>query len=256
MVQVTQSVALRVPLIAYLTSDHVSPATGKTIAVTISKNGGSFGNPSGGATNATEVSAGLYYVDLSTTDTESLGPLVVKGAEGTIDTIFARYQVVAAGTAPTSAEIADAVWDEATSGHTTAGTFGKLVADIASYIDTEVATLVTNVASLVTDMATLIARVIGLKKNTAFASFQFLMTDDVLHEPLTGLVDADFTKTYSLDGAAGAALSGTITEVDATSLPGFYQISLTAGELNGNNVALRFVASGADATNLTVVTQR
>lgn len=33
-------------------------------------------------------------------------------------------------TAPTAGEVADAVWDEATSGHTTAGTYGKAVPDI------------------------------------------------------------------------------------------------------------------------------
>lgn len=34
------------------------------------------------------------------------------------------------GSAPTAAEVADAVWDEATADHVTAGTFGKRVADV------------------------------------------------------------------------------------------------------------------------------
>src|SRR5688572_29853718 len=97
--RIPQSVAIRVPLQAYLSSDHVTPATGKTIAITISKNGGAYGNPSGGATNATEISAGSYYVDLSTTDSGSTGPLFVKGTEGTIDTIITIYNVVNANNA-------------------------------------------------------------------------------------------------------------------------------------------------------------
>lgn len=92
--RIPQSATIRVPLQAYLASDHVSPATGKTIAVTISKNGGAYANPSGGATNATEIGSGSYYVDLSTTDAGTAGPLFVKGAEGTIDTIIAIYNVV------------------------------------------------------------------------------------------------------------------------------------------------------------------
>ncbi len=91
--RIPQSVTIRVPLKAYLASDHVSPATGKTIAVVISKNGAAFGNPSGGATNATSIGNGWYYVDLSTTDTGTLGPLIVRGTEGTIDDTEAVYNV-------------------------------------------------------------------------------------------------------------------------------------------------------------------
>lgn len=94
--RIPQSVVIRVPLQAYLAADHVTPATGKTIAITISKNGAAYANPSGGATNAVEIGSGSYYVDLSTTDTGTLGPLFVKGAEGTIDTIITIYDVVSA----------------------------------------------------------------------------------------------------------------------------------------------------------------
>lgn len=94
--RIPQSVGIRVPLQAYLSSDHVSPATGKTIAITISKNGGAYGNPSAGATNATGIANGSYYVDLSTTDTGTLGPLFVRGTEADTDTIVTIYNVVAA----------------------------------------------------------------------------------------------------------------------------------------------------------------
>lgn len=101
--RIPQSVTIRVPLQAYLSSDHITPATGKTIAITISKNGASYGNPSGGATNATEIGSGSYYVDLSTTDSGTLGPLFVKGTEGTIDNVIAIYNVI------TYNDVADAV---------------------------------------------------------------------------------------------------------------------------------------------------
>jgi hypothetical protein len=89
-----QSVAVRRVLKAYLTSDHVSAATGKTVAVTISKNGGAFANPSAGATNATEIGSGWYYVDLSTADTGTKGPLVIRGTAAATDDVEIVHQVV------------------------------------------------------------------------------------------------------------------------------------------------------------------
>lgn len=124
--RIPQSATIRVPLLAYLLSDHVTRATGKTIAVTISKNGAAFGNPSAGATNAVEVSGGLYYVDLSTTDTNTLGPLAVNGAEGTIDTITTLYNV---------------------------NTDAALLATLTAYVDTEVAAIKAKTDNLPTDPA-------------------------------------------------------------------------------------------------------
>lgn len=91
--RIPQSVTKRVPLLAFLSSDHVTPATGKTIAITISKNGAAFGNPSGGATNATEIASGWYYVDLSTTDTGTTGPLIVLGTASGVDNVTIAYTV-------------------------------------------------------------------------------------------------------------------------------------------------------------------
>jgi hypothetical protein len=78
MIEIHQSVARRVMLKLFDTGTTTA-ATGKTVAVTISKDGAAFGNPSTGATNATERANGWYYVDLSTTDTNTLGDLVVRG---------------------------------------------------------------------------------------------------------------------------------------------------------------------------------
>jgi hypothetical protein len=91
--RIPQSVTIKVPLKAYLSSDHVSPATGKTIAVVLSKNGGAFGNPSAGATNATEIANGWYAVDLSTTDTGTQGPLIVRGTASGVDDVELVYTV-------------------------------------------------------------------------------------------------------------------------------------------------------------------
>jgi hypothetical protein len=83
--RIPQSVAYLVVFRAFLASDGKTLATGKTIAITISKNGGAFGNPAAGAMNATEISSGFYKFTLDTTDTGTLGPLAWRGAEGTIN---------------------------------------------------------------------------------------------------------------------------------------------------------------------------
>lgn len=111
MINVPQSVALLVVFKAYLASDHVTEATGKTIAITISKNGGAFGNPNAGALNATEITSGWYKAALDTTDTATLGPLAVRGAVATIDDVGIAFQVVTPGltAAAVNAEVVDAL---------------------------------------------------------------------------------------------------------------------------------------------------
>jgi hypothetical protein len=84
MVEIAQSTARRV-LLKLFEEGTTTPSTGETLAITLSKNGGAFANPSAGATNATELSVGWYYVDLSTTDTGTLGDLVVRGTAAGCD---------------------------------------------------------------------------------------------------------------------------------------------------------------------------
>lgn len=78
----------------FLSSDHVTAATGKTVAITISKAGAAFGNPNAGATNATEVSNGWYKVTLDATDTNTVGDLVVRGTATSCDDTERIFRVV------------------------------------------------------------------------------------------------------------------------------------------------------------------
>jgi hypothetical protein len=94
-----QSTSRVVMLKLFASADHVTPATGKTVAITISKNGGAFANPSAGATNATEVSSGWYSVTLSTTDTNTIGDLIVRGTAATCDDTERMLEVTLAGDA-------------------------------------------------------------------------------------------------------------------------------------------------------------
>jgi hypothetical protein len=83
--RIPQAVSYLVVFRAYLAADGKTPATGKTIAVTISKNGLAFGNPNVGALNATEIASGFYKFTLDATDTGTLGPLAWRGAEASIN---------------------------------------------------------------------------------------------------------------------------------------------------------------------------
>jgi len=85
-----------VPFKAFLAADHVTPAgAGLTIPVQVSKNGGEFAGLATPA-NATSIGSGWYYVDLAVADTGTLGPLIVRGTEATIDPAEIVYEVVPA----------------------------------------------------------------------------------------------------------------------------------------------------------------
>lgn len=123
----------------------------------------------------------------------------------------------AVGDIPSAATIADAVWDEATSGHTTAGSTSKLMIDIASYIDTEVAAIKAKTDNLpaapaaVGDIPTVAA-----------------IADGVWDEAIAGHAGA---------GSTGEALSNASSAGDpwSTALPGAYGAG-TAGKIIGDNI--------------------
>ena len=94
--RIPQSQAKLVVFKAFLSTDHVTAATGKTIAMQVSQNGGDFANLDGGALNATEYgdATGWYKAQLQTADTDTKGPLIVRGTETDIDPVEIVYYVV------------------------------------------------------------------------------------------------------------------------------------------------------------------
>ena len=80
----------------------------------------------------------------------------------------------------------------------------------------------------------------NVKKNTALAAFEFLMTDSTNHAPATGKTVA---VTRSINGGAfGAGTLSAVTEVSS----GIYAVDFGAGDLNGNVIVLRATATGCD----------
>lgn len=88
-----------------------------------------------------------------------------------------------------------------------------------------------------------------ITKNVALAAFPFFMSDSTDH--VSGKTGLTVTAQRSIDGAAFAACANAPAEVSA----GWYKIDLAATDLNGNTIALKWTASGADPTNMTIVTE-
>jgi len=122
---------------------------------------------------------------------------------------------------------------------------GNVVGSVAS-VTGAVGSVTGNVGGNITGS---VASVIGIaaKKNTALATFEFVMNDSTNHSPATGLTVA---ATRSIDGGAFASCANSVTEI----ANGWYKIDLAASDLNGNVIGLRFTAAGADTANLTILT--
>jgi hypothetical protein len=118
-----QSTAANVPLKVYLSSDHVSAAAGKTLTVTLSKDGAAFGALGG---SVTEVSSGWYKVALNTTDANTPGTLVVRATAAACDDAEVVCQVVADLPGATVSSVTGAV------GSVTGNVGGNVVGSVAS----------------------------------------------------------------------------------------------------------------------------
>lgn len=235
------------------------------------------------------------------------------------DSVFVirPFGAVPGASAPTSAEVADAVWDEARSGHTTAGSFGEGAASVQGNVTGSVASVTARVtantdqwngvavttppAVNVTQVSgdataadnleaaldgtggvTLSAAIAGnitgnlsgsvgsvtgdvtgnlggnvtgsvasvtnavtgggeMRKNVAGQKYPVYLVDSS-GDPVTG---ATVTVKISKDGAAPATITGSVAEIDATDLPGWYLISFSQGDTNADLLVGRATAVGA-----------
>lgn len=96
----TQSTSIVIPIYMVADSDQtaptvplVTPMTGVTVTANISKNGGAFAATSNAVT---EIGNGWYKVTLTTTETNTAGPLIVR-ATGTNCNTWTDYHEVTAG---------------------------------------------------------------------------------------------------------------------------------------------------------------
>jgi hypothetical protein len=200
--RIPKSVAKLVVFRAFLASDGKTPATGKTIAITISKNGGAFGNPNAGATNATEISSGFYKFTLDTTDAGTGGPLAWRGAEGTINDAGDAYEVVNATNAGFSA-LPDAA-AEAAGGLYTRGTgAGQIAQEDNGYISVNLKAI----------LRTVLTETVG-----GYLAAAFKKLFDVVTPVLTAASVNQTGDSYARIGANGAGLTSLATAAQINSL--------------------------------------
>lgn len=74
-----------------LSIDHITPATGKTVSVTLSKNAAAFGAAAGAVT---EIANGWYKLAADATDSNTLGSLAIRAAATGCDEFADEYSVV------------------------------------------------------------------------------------------------------------------------------------------------------------------
>lgn len=126
---------------------------------------------------------------------------------------------------------------------------------IDNFIDTEIADIQARLpAALVggridASVGAIAAGVLPIKKNAAFNNFEFLMINSNDHvSPKTGLT---VTAERSIDGGAFAACTNAPSEIGN----GVYKIDLSASDLNGDVITLKFTGTGADQTTITFLTR-
>ncbi len=73
-----------------LSTDHITGATGKTVTVTISKNGGAFASPSGAVS---EIANGWYQVAGNATDSNTSGSLILHATASGCDPADKEFEV-------------------------------------------------------------------------------------------------------------------------------------------------------------------
>lgn len=200
-----------------LTSDHISPATTKTPTVTISKNGGAFSSPSGAVT---EIANGWYKVVGNATDSNTLGSLILHATEASSDPTDMLFEVVSYN--PQSS--------------TNLGLSALPTANPGA-----------NNGLGTCDANNRLKVLSGLTTNTAISNFEFLMVLSSDHYSVgTGLT---ITAQTSIDNAAFISCTNSPVEV----ANGIYYINLTAADLNGIYITLKFSAATADTRFISLV---
>jgi len=286
----TQSATFTRSFLIVQSADHVTGLTGATVTVAISKAGGAFGAPSGGAT-ATEIANGWYKIPLSATDTNTLGALAFHCTAATLgdptDFVDQVYDVLAAnalkvnGTAQTARDLGASVLLSAGTGTGQLDfTSGVVKCDVRQLLGT--AWLTPGVAGTPDVNAKLLGgtsqtgRDIGasvlLSSGTgtgqvtlsagtvSLTTGQFIIKKNAalagvtfLMTDLTGSPATGLTVTAneSINGGAIVPCTNAVTELSG----GLYRIDLAAADLNGVFITFVMTAGGASANAFSFVTQ-
>ena len=167
---------------------------------------------------------------------------------------FASLSITVGGLVDITQAAADKVWGTITR-ILTAGTNIALAKGIGvtgfndiSVANIEATTVLAKEATLTAIKAKTDALPEGIKKNTLFNNFEFLMVDSTDNK--TGKTGLTITATRSIDGGVFAACANAATEVAS----GIYKINLAASDLNGDMITFKFSAATANDRLVTIKT--
>lgn len=269
-------------------TNGVTEETALTLAqadMRLSKDGGAFAQKSA-AGNATHDSDGWYSTTLSTTDTATVGELILNVHQpANMLPVWQRWWVIeeavydamygAAAEGPLQGTTAGNTLDVNATGEAgldldnTSGTIAaaqiatdaitnaKIAADAIGATEIangaiDAATFAAgaiDAAALATDAVTEIANAMLPKINTALNDIPFVMVDAT--DGLTLETGLTVTATKSLNGTtAFSATTGTVTEI----ANGVYSFDASAADMNGALVVFKFAATGAANAYVTIRT--
>lgn len=259
----TQSAAAHVAILMVDSADHVTPKTGLTPTVTISKNGAAFGALDGSAT-VTERTLGWYDVYLTAADTDTLGDLVLHAAatgadpsdrlvvvDNTATAIKAKTdnlpaQPAAVGDAMTLTVAYDAAKSAAS--QTSVNAIPTTAAPTVQQIDTQL-TSTHGSGSWAGDVTVDLAGLFDVQadEHTDSGSFGWLLnrlnlpSDTALVAPVPGAVSADCQIVYGyITGLDGQPLEG----VSVQAIPS------TAQAVGAHILAMLKLSDTTDSTGL------
>lgn len=208
-------------------TDGVTAETALTISqadVRLSKNGGNMAQKNE-ANAATHDEIGIYDCPLDTTDTNTLGQLMVAVAESGALPIRDEYAVL-------PANVYDSMFST-----------DLLQVDLTQIAGAAVST---STAQLGVNVVTVADAYTPVKKNVAIPKFSFYM-ELTAGGPATGKT---VTVQVAKDGGAFATVTDTVTEM----ANGFYEVDLSATEMNADVVALKATATDCVQRNITFIT--
>ena len=171
------------------------------------------------------------------------------------------------GSAPTAAAVADAVWDEATSGHTTSGTFGEqvktdidaILVDTGTTLDGKIDVIDGIVDNILVDTAVIGSAGAGLSAIPWNASWDAEVQSEVADAlaaydpPTKAEMDAMWTtaatESYAADGSAATPAQLMYMILCAVSEFSISSTTITGKKLDGSTTAMTWTIN--DATSPT-----
>lgn len=156
-------------------------------------------------------------------------------------------------------QIADSIWDEATTGHTTAGTFGEqcktdidaILVDTGTTLDGKVNTIDTNVDSILVDTAEIGTAGAGL---TDLGGMSTAMKAEVLAEAVK-LLTTQMTEAYAADGVAPTLTQALMLVQQVLTEMSIASTTATIKKLDGSTTAAELtINDDTDPTSITRAT--